>query len=197
LSVNIMNEIHTIGHSTHPIEKFIELLSLHNITAVCDVRSNPYSRFNPQYNRETLHKELKRHDIAYVFFGKELGPDKKICYTELAKTALFQDGLQRLREGMKSYHIAMMCAEKDPIACHRMILICRYLRADVEIKHILEDGTIENNRDSEKRLAEFAKVPPPDMFESDEDMILRAYHKQSEKIAHASKNKAATGGFNA
>ncbi len=193
-----MNEIHTIGHSTHPIEKFIELLSLHKITAVCDVRSNPYSRFNPQYNREMLHKELKKHDIAYVFLGKELGPDKKFHYTELAKTALFHEGLQRLKEGMKSYRIALMCAEKDPIVCHRMILICRYLRADdMEIRHILEDGTIENNRDSEKRLTESAKVPPPDMFENDEDMILRAYHKQSEKIAHASKNKAEKGEFNA
>ncbi len=193
-----MNEIHTIGHSTHPIEKFIELLSLHKITAVCDVRSNPYSRFNPQYNRETLQKALKKHDIAYVFLGKELGPNRKYHYAELAKTALFHEGLQRLKEGMKSYRIALMCAEKDPIVCHRMILICRYLRADdMEIRHILEDGTIENNRDSEKRLTESAKVPPPDMFESNEDMILRAYHKQSEKIAHASKNKAEKGEFNA
>ena len=69
-----MTEIYTIGHSTHTTDRFIELLLMHEISAVCDVRSHPYSRFNPQFNREVLQEELKRNGIAYVYLGKELGP---------------------------------------------------------------------------------------------------------------------------
>jgi uncharacterized protein (DUF488 family) len=193
-----MNKIlYTIGHSTHSSEAFIELLSAHSVTAVCDVRSSPYSKFNPQFNRETLQKELKLHGIAYVFLGKELGPrsDDLSCYTEgkvqyskLAETDLFHQGLERLKNGMKSYRIALMCSEKDPITCHRTILICRHLRLqEIEIQHILEDGTLENNRDSEKRLLELLKIPPTDLFDSEEDIIQRAYDKQSQRIAHTLK----------
>ncbi len=125
--------IYTIGHSTHPSEKFIELLKRHEITAVCDVRSSPYSQFTPQFNRETIQSELKKHGIAYVYLGKELGPrsddpgcyeNGKVQYDRLAKTDLFHEGIRRAKEGMKSYRIALMCAEKDPIMCHRTILVC-------------------------------------------------------------------------
>ena len=132
-----MSELYTIGHSNHSTEKFIELLLKHEITAVCDVRSQPYSKFNPQFNRENIQKELKQSNIAYVFLGRELGPrsddpacyiDGKVQYHLLAATDLFQQGLKRLLKGILSHRIAMMCAEKDPVMCHRMILVCRYLR---------------------------------------------------------------------
>ncbi|QTA93071.1 DUF488 domain-containing protein [Desulfonema magnum] len=189
-----MNKIYTIGHSTHASDAFVRLLSIHCITAVCDVRSSPYSKFNPQFNRETIRRELKRHGISYVFLGKELGPrsddpacyeNGKVQYSKLAETDIFSKGIDRLKNGMKSYHIALMCSEKDPITCHRMILICRHLRShDIEIQHILEDGRLENNRDSEKRLMEMLKIPPADLFDSEEDLIQRAYDKQSERIAY-------------
>ena len=129
-----MNELYTIGHSTHTVDKFIALLTRQEIDAVCDVRSDPYSKFNPQFNREILQKELKRRGIVYVFLGKELGPrsdnldcyeNGKISYNRLSETALFKEGLKRVRQGMKSYRIALMCAEKDPATCHRTILVCR------------------------------------------------------------------------
>jgi uncharacterized protein (DUF488 family) len=189
-----MKELFTIGHSTHTIDRFIELLSMHGITAVCDVRSQPYSKFNPQFNREVLQSELKRHGIAYVYLGKELGPrsDDPDCYENgrvrydlLAKTDLFQEGLRRLREGMKSYRIALMCAEKDPIMCHRTILVCRHLEDDLTgIRHILEDGSIEENKDSIKRLRELLKMSEQDLFTPPEGMIQRAYDIQGEKIAY-------------
>jgi len=69
-----MLELYTIGHSTHSIEDFINLLKMHSITALCDVRSQPYSQYNPQYNRENLQKDVKQAGIAYVFLGNELGP---------------------------------------------------------------------------------------------------------------------------
>lgn len=75
-------ELYTIGHSTHSIEEFVRRLTMHSITAVCDVRSMPYSQFTPQFNRELLQKELKMHNIAYVFLGDELGArsDNPDCY---------------------------------------------------------------------------------------------------------------------
>ncbi len=189
-----MCEIYTIGHSTHSAEKFIELLSAHSITAIGDVRSSPYSKFNPQFNRETIQKELKNHGISYVFLGKELGPrsddpacyqDGRVRYGKLAKTDLFLEGIERIKNGIKSFRIALMCSEKDPVTCHRMILICRNLRSEqTEIKHILEDGTLENNRDSEKRLMQILKIPQAELFDSEEELIQRAYNKQGEKIAY-------------
>jgi len=193
-----MAELYTVGHSTHTIDRFIELLSMHEITAVCDVRSDPYSKFNPQFNNETLQTELKRHGIAYVFLGKELGPrsDDPACYVEgkvdynrLSQTGLFQEGLRRVRQGMKSYRIALMCAEKDPVMCHRTILACRHLRAGgMRIRHILDDGSIEENDQTIKRLMELLKLQERDLFHSPEEMIERAYDLQGDRIAFVKKD---------
>src|SRR5712691_7200087 len=144
--------IYTIGHSTHSIEAFVELLRQHGITAVCDVRSRPYSRMNPQFNREELKDSLKSADIKYVFLGKELGArsEDKNCYRNgqvqydlLAQTKLFQDGIKRVEKGVKEFRIALMCAEKEPLDCHRTILVSRKLFDDgLIINHILSDGQI-------------------------------------------------------
>lgn len=189
-----MNKIYTIGHSIHTTERFLELLAMHSITVVCDVRSSPYSSYNPQFNRENLIKDLKAKRIAYVYLGKELGPrsDDPDCYAEnrvqydlIAGTQLFQQGLDRLREGMKKYRIALMCAEKDPVTCHRTILVCRHLRTeDIEILHILEDGSLENNRDSEKRLMRLLKMPETTLFETPEELLEKTYDLQGRKIAY-------------
>jgi uncharacterized protein (DUF488 family) len=193
-----MNELYTIGHSTHAIERFIELIRMHRINAVCDVRSSPYSRYNPQFNRENLQPELKRHGIAYVFLGKELGPrsddpgcyeDGKVCYDRLAQTHLFQEGLKRVRQGMASYRVALMCSEKDPATCHRTILVCRHLREEgTQIRHILEDGSVEENDVTIRRLMGLLKLPESDLFTSPEEMVGRAYDMQGEKIAYVQEN---------
>jgi len=187
-------ELYTIGYSTHSIEEFIRLLTMHSITAVCDVRSTPYSQFTPQFNRELLQKELKIYNISYVFLGEELGArsDNPSCYVNgkvqygcLAQELRFYQGINRLVEGLTNYRIALMCAEKDPIACHRTILVCRNLRSrDIEIKHILGDGKIESNIDFEQRLLDMLKMPYNDLFTSDEDLIEEAYNIQGQKIAY-------------
>jgi uncharacterized protein (DUF488 family) len=189
-----MNRLYTIGHSNHELERFLHLLKMHAIIAIADVRSSPYSKFNPQFNREVLQTMLKENGIAYVFLGAELGPrsenpacyrDGKVQYARLARTDLFLRGLERLLTGMKSYRIALMCAEKDPIACHRMILVCRALRSEpIEIRHILEDGSVESLGDSERRLMQELKMRQLRMFENSEDLIQRAYDTQGEKIAY-------------
>lgn len=197
-----MNKLYTIGHSNHEIEHFLHLLKMHAITAIADVRSSPYSKFNPQFNREVLQKALKEDRIAYVFLGEELGPrsdnpacyvDGKVQYARLARTDLFLRGVERLLAGMKSYRIALLCAEKDPIACHRMILVCRAIRSEpIEVRHILEDGSIESLGDSERRLMRELKMRQLRMFESPEDLIQRAYDTQAERIAYV-RNEAVVG----
>ena len=187
--------IYTIGHSTHPIERFIALLEIHGITALCDVRSNPYSRMHSQFNREALGKTLKSHSISYVFLGQELGarPDNsnyylqgRVNYEFLAQSELFQRGLDRIGRGMESYRIALMCAEKDPIMCHRTILFSRRLRdRGVEVKHILGDGTVETHDVVMNRLLKKLGFPKSDMFRSNKDLLNDVYKIQGEKLAYS------------
>ena len=181
----------------------MELIQQHNITALCDVRSTPYSRYNPQFNKEHLKKELAKRNIVYVFMGKELGAwsDNPQCYVggqvqfdKLAKDPLFIKGINRLKNGVAKYRIALMCAEKDPMACHRTILVCRNLRSpNIIIKHILEDGSIENHKETEKRLMRLWKLEP-DMFYDEESCIEDAYTKQAGKIAYVDEEYAVSAG---
>jgi uncharacterized protein (DUF488 family) len=185
--------VFTIGHSTHPQERLIGLLVQHNITAVCDIRSKPYSRINPQFNREEIKRELRRAGLSYVFLGQELGARStdpsaydhgKVQYEKLALSGLFQQGLARVQEGLKSYRIAIMCAEKDPLDCHRSILVARHLsRLGLEVRHILADGKVETHAEAMERLLSQLKLPQCDMFRSHEDVLEDAYRIQEKRIA--------------
>jgi uncharacterized protein (DUF488 family) len=185
--------IFTIGHSTHTLEYFLSLLTKHGIQAVGDVRSVPYSQHNPQFNREPLMQRFRGSGIAYVFLGNELGArsdnsacyiDGKVKYNYLAEEPAFLEGLRRLRKGIESHRVALMCAERDPLTCHRTILVCRELRSpDLEIDHILADGAVETNVAAEKRLMSMLNLRP-DMFHSERDCIEQAYEKQANKIAY-------------
>jgi len=189
-----MFELFTIGHSVHSMERFIDLLKMHAISAICDVRSSPWSRYTPHFNRELLKDALARQRISYIYLGTELGPRSddptcyergKVQYKRLADREIFQQGLARLRKGMETHRIALLCAEKDPVTCHRMLLVCRYLRADdLVIRHILEDGAIEDNGDSEARLMRLLKIDPADLFSTRAEQIEWAYDLQSEKVAY-------------
>ena len=190
----MMRYLYTIGHSNHAIETFINLLISHNISAVCDVRSAPYSRYAPQFNYEAIREKLRQKGIQYVYLGRELGPrsddpdcydNGKVEYGRLAKTDIFQEGLKRVNKGVQSFRVALMCAEKDPANCHRTILVCRHLRsADLEILHILEDGSLENNRDLERRLMRMLKIPEQTLFDRPEDLVEQAYNEQGKRIAY-------------
>jgi uncharacterized protein (DUF488 family) len=188
------NAVFTIGHSTHTQEDFIELLEGHRITAVCDVRSKPYSRMNPQFNRENLTKTLASHGIEYRFLGKELGARSedpscyegdKVRYSKLANTQLFKDGLKRVRRGLKEgFRIALMCAEKEPLDCHRTILIAPQLIAlGIAIQHIHADGHLETHHAASVRLARLFDLHENHMFSSQEELIADAYRLQEERIA--------------
>jgi len=191
-----MPEIWTIGHSNHSVEHFLHLLSMHGITAVADVRSTPYSIAASQFNREAIKDVLHEKRIHYVYLGEELGPrspdlacyeNGKVVYGRLATTEVFAQGIERLKKGMTRYRVAMMCAEKDPIVCHRTILICRHLSADAELRihHILEEGSVEENEASEKRLMQSLKIDEYDLFNTRDEQVAKAYALQSQRIAYA------------
>jgi len=155
--------VFTIGHSNHPIGRFIELLRGAGITAIADVRSIPYSRRWPQFNRPALERSLAAADIAYVFLGAELGGkrdhpallrDGKPDYDLIAAMPAFRSGLDRVVAGASRYRIALMCAEREPLDCHRFLLVTRRLaERDVPIRHILADGSLEEQVTTERRLA--------------------------------------------
>ena len=183
----------TIGHSDHEMPAFIDLLKLHKVEVVADVRSQPYSKFHAQFNRETLTEALKQHGVQYLFLGKELGarrsePEayvgRQARYDRVCKLPLFLSGLERLRSGVAKFRVALLCAEKDPIECHRSILICRQLRNDAfEIRHIQPDGGLESTAELEQRLLALAALPEAHLFMSRAQLVEEAYEVQSGKIA--------------
>lgn len=194
--------IYSVGHSTQPFEKFLNLLQKQGVTAIADVRSAPYSRFNPQFNREELRAALKVNGIRYVFLGKELGArsedeccyvDGKVQYKLLAKTPFFQSGVRRVLEGAEAHKIALMCAEKDPIDCHRTILVARELVSrGATVTHILQDGSIESHQDAISRLIFKLGLGEADMFRSEELTVDDAYEKQGDRIAYDRKASRGT-----
>ncbi len=158
-------KLYTIGHSNHPIEDFIRLLDDNGIMTLVDVRSMPYSRYHPQFNKENLENVLREHDIQYVYAGKYLGgrpndpacyksrrlPDEnvdylhEVDYPEVMKRPWFIKGIARLLELADEQTTAILCSEENPAQCHRHHLIAKYLIAhhpDVSVKHIRGDGAV-------------------------------------------------------
>lgn len=195
-----MNELFTIGYSPHTLDSFLKLLKEYNINALVDVRSSPFSRYKPEFNQNMLKEFLNSHNIIYVFLGDCCGArveesscyvNGKVDYKLVAKNHRFKEGLERIKQGMEKFCVALMCAEKDPITCHRTILICRNLMSsDINIKHILEDGTAENHRDSEIRLMKLFELNQPDLFLSEQQRLEEAYSRQEEKIAYVAESKS-------
>lgn len=194
--------VYTVGHSTHSVERFIQLLTRNEITAIADVRSQPYSRMNPQFNRDSLRATLKDVGIAYVFLGRELGArssdescyvNGKVQYDRLAATSMFCDGLDRVEQGLTKHRIALMCAEKDPLTCHRSILVCRHLIArNVGVSHILEDARLETHEAAMARLLQELRIEQVDLFRSHSDLIAEAYALRGNEIAYVDKSALGT-----
>ena len=189
-----MTALYSIGHSTHPIETFVGLLQMHGVTALVDVRSHPYSRHFPQFSKDALKDALQKSGITYVFLGKELGArsENPACYRQgkvqydlLAKEPLFAQGLDRLRQGMQKFQIALMCAEKDPLECHRAVLVARRMyEAGTPVQHIHADGHLEEPRAMESRMLQLHKMSETDMFRSRDEVVADAYLIHGERIAY-------------
>ena len=191
--------VYSIGHSTHSIGTFVALLKETHVAAIADVRSTPYSRWRPQFNRDALRSSLAEHNIAYVFLGTELGgrgtdgsardEHGRILYRYIAESAAFREGLRRVRAGSESMRLALMCAESEPLDCHRGILISRFLVAQgTRVLHIHTDGQLETHRDAERRLLRLMSLHELDLFRTEDQILADAYERQEARIAHVMLN---------
>ena len=166
----------TIGHSNHQVEHFLDLLKSHSVQVLADTRSYPYSEYATHFDQKPLKMALEADGIGYVFLGRELGgrPDGDefyddeghVLYDRVAETELFQEGVSRLEKGIREYNVAMLCAEENPAACHRRLLIGRVLLSrGIQVDHIRGDGRIQTEAEvaaetnpNKDQLALFEKV---------------------------------------
>ena len=146
--------VFTVGHSNHPVEHFLTLLKTHGVQVVVDARSQPYSKYATQFDQEALRPAVQDAGIRYLYLGKELGgrPEGKefydeeghVLYDRVAATSLFQEGISRLERGIHEYKVALLCAEEDPAACHRRLLVGRVLvDHGIQVEHIRGDGRVQ------------------------------------------------------
>jgi len=148
--------LYTIGHGNRKPEDFLALLKEYGIQYLIDVRSQPYSKFNPQFNQNDLKFFLERNNIKYVFMGETIGgrPKDRTCYDdenkvdyEVVKTKeFFLQGISRLKTAYeKDINVVLMCSESKPCECHRSKLIGKVLNNDnIILKHIDEKGKLKD-----------------------------------------------------
>jgi uncharacterized protein (DUF488 family) len=194
--------VYTIGHSTHQLDYFLELIKEYGVNCVVDVRSVPASAYNPQYNQEPLKIFLINHNITYLHFAEEFGarqidPDLlddegKLDFDKVRKSFLFKKGLERIWLGVeKGFTIAIMCSEGEPLDCHRFSMVSFGLEKDgFEVMHILKDKSTKSNAELEKDLLKKyeKKLPQKSLFEPDitvEDQLKAAYRLKNKEIGYS------------
>jgi uncharacterized protein (DUF488 family) len=189
--------IYTVGHSTHTIDYFLELLTTYSINCIVDVRSVAASKYNPQFNQLPLSNFLKKHGVNYLHFDKEFGArytDKSLLdehdtvdFEKVRATKTFSTGVERLEKGIeRGFNIALMCSEAEPFDCHRFGMISGYLsNNNFEVQHILKDKSLKTNAELEKQLMKkyAKKIPIPTLLEPDitPEMQLQAAYKLRNK----------------
>lgn len=197
-------EIYTIGHSNYSVEKLIDMLKIYDINCVIDIRGTPYSKYNVQYNKETIRKTLTDKGYLYIYMGKEFAAQRmnRSSYTnegysdfeKAMRDEHFLEGINRLKNGLdKGYKIALMGAMQDPINCHRAILVGRALREKgFDVKHILHEGTLASQDELEEKILEkyfstrnqltidalLGQEP------TKEELIIEAYRKSNREIGY-------------
>lgn len=202
------NTVYTVGYSGYhqDVARFVSDLRTHGINVVADVRTSPYSKFSPEFNREAIQVELKSAGLKYVFMGDELGarPLDRRCYVNgavdydrIISADFFQHGLDRVQTGLtRGYVITLLCAEKDPIDCHRTVLVAHSLaKRGVEIKHLIqlapnEPAVAEDSEDTECRLFEECDQGDSrqdDLFMPHDMLVEKVYRHRFEKIAYREK----------
>jgi len=157
--------IFTIGHSNHESEMFLRLLGQSGIELVVDVRSSPYSQYNPQFNRENLAATLNENGIDYSFHGNSLGgrPDDPTCYDEneinyskVREKEWFDEAIAHVCWEATSRTVALLCSEEDPHRCHRhMLLTQELLDRGKNVTHIRGDGSEEKATKDQEQLRMF------------------------------------------
>ena len=177
-------DIVSIGHSVRPLAEFCTLAQHYGVSAIADVRSVPFSKFTPQFNQDVLKHALPRAGLFYVPLGEVLGgrqpdapPRQDIDYFRtISSRPAFIAGLKRLEKGMRTHKIAMMCAEEDPIDCHRCRLVSRALKLrGVKVGHIVDETTLISHDSLEETLLKRYNKGKSDLFLSPDEALDVAY----------------------
>ncbi len=197
-SANGLKPLFTVGHSVLAFEQFAVLLNDHGVELLVDVRSTPQSARMPHFSIPAFEKLLENENVDYLFLGDELGgrpddadayrSDGLVDYRARRKSYAFQAGLTRLERELKNRTAAIMCAEEDPLECHRFLLICPELsRRNISLSHIRKGSRIETQEAAENRLLAdtgFDAVAANTLFpEARIEALEDAYKLQSEKFA--------------
>jgi uncharacterized protein (DUF488 family) len=186
--------IYSIGHSNLGFDAFLAQLGQAGIEAIADIRSSPWSRFNPQFNRETLKASLKAAGIAYLHLAELGGRPKErqyYCdgvadYRKMRAAPAFATGLARLDAGSRRFRLAIMCSEQNPLECHRCLLVGRALHeAGRPVVHLLHDGSSMTQADVEERLLDLGGKQGADLFAPRQEQIAEAYWMQNRGHAFA------------
>jgi Uncharacterized conserved protein len=163
---HIFMDIYTIGHSNYSVERLIDMLNYYKINCVVDIRGTPYSKYNIQFNKETIRNTLLNRGFMYIYMGKEFAAQRenRELYTDdgyadfekVVEDKDFLDGIERLKLGCKKgYRIVLMGAMQDPINCHRAILLGRALiNNGFSLKHILHDYSLATQEELEEKMLE-------------------------------------------
>ncbi len=194
-------EIFTIGYSAFNLNEFIAVLKEFNIKCLVDVRSLPYSQLHSEYNKEHIEKILEKNGILYRHYGKEFGArqenvlfyseDGFLDFNKFSQSEQFQSGLQKITKGIKmGYSFALMCAEKDPINCHRCIMVGKGFKdIGFEVKNIINKTSYQTQNEIEERLLDiyFSDRKQLSLFtpvKSDEVLIKESYINRNKEIAY-------------
>jgi uncharacterized protein (DUF488 family) len=150
--------VYSIGHSNQSVKAFLELLRTHGIQMLIDVRSSPYSKYVPHFNSSALAATVPQDNIKYLFMGDELGgrpngdefydAQHHVLYSHVAASAVFLNGISRLKELARASRVAIMCSEEDPAICHRHLLVSRVLAEQgITVLHIRGDGHLQTEEE--------------------------------------------------
>ncbi|MDD3436717.1 MAG: DUF488 domain-containing protein [Candidatus Gastranaerophilales bacterium] len=196
-----MASVFTIGYAAFNIDDFIDVLKSHKISHLIDVRSNPMSEYFQDYNSFNLEPKLKQHNIIYENLALEFGARQEnneffsksgfIDFEKFTQSEQFKNGLAKIEDGLKQdINFVLMCAEKDPINCHRSIMIAHAMQKNgIQVLHIMYDGQLQPQNEIDKKLLElyFPDRNQLNLFTQsldEQELIEQAYKKQNEKIGY-------------
>lgn len=186
-------DLFSIGHSNIAAERFIGMLRGAGVDAVADVRSIPFSRRFPWFSARSLAARLQQQGMPYLAFGDALGGrprevdlyrDGIADYEAMAKRGEFRAGLDRLLGFAARHRLCLMCAEREPLDCHRCLLVARALvERGLAVGHVLHDGTVEPHQATEARL--LAESGADDLFVTGQnERLAAAYRRRARAVAY-------------